>query len=269
MHQHGVFELAAYVLAFLFSAQSCRYPEQHAAAATLVGLTGAMGFLPCWLYSTHLWAGESSDKEAEFAALTGTLFALTLAPLALVHGSSLIGFFAVAAVYAACGFVMGPFFGGFYVGFRSFDAVTRCLVVSAVFIILFAALRITGALISTFAPFALGAQVLGNVGYFLALLLCCSEWRSRRVGLSYCASNGLMLASVTAAAFAGSVWALPSYTNTASTFFVLWVMEKELEAKWGPAGIAVLFANFVGLYIVAHHLHTHPEIITSIFDPLA
>jgi len=266
MHKLGVFELCAYALAFLLSAQSCRYPMQHASAAALVGLTGAMGFLPCWAYSTALWAKESRGREAEFMALTGALLALSLAPLALTHASSLIGFFAVAAVYAACGFVMGPFLGGFYVGFRSFDAVMRCLLVSASLIVTFAALSIIDSVGPCVAPFALGARLLGNVGYFLALLLCSSEWRSPSHGLGYGASNCLMLLSLVSATFLGSVFALPSYTNTAAAFFVLWIMEKELEARWGDAGIAVLFANFVALYFIAHHLHTHPEVITSIFE---
>ena len=266
MHKIGVFEVAAYALAFLFSAQSCRYPVQHAAAAALVGLTGSMGFLPCWTYSTALWATKSKGKEEEFMALTGSLLALALMPLAVVHASSLIGFFVVAAVYAACGFIMGPFFGGFYVGYRSLDALWRCLHLSAAFIGTFAALRITDALGARLAPFALGARVLGNIGYFLALLMLSSKWR--RNGKEYGITNALMLASLIAAAFVGSVFALPSYTNTASTFFVLWVMEKELEANWGSGAIAVLFVNFVALYFLAHHLHTHPESITSLFDPM-
>ena len=54
MHKLGMFELCAYVITFLLSAQSCRYPVQHAPAAALVGLTGALGFVPCWTYSTAL-----------------------------------------------------------------------------------------------------------------------------------------------------------------------------------------------------------------------
>ena len=46
------------------------------------------------------------DKQA-FAALSGSLMALALVPLALLHGSSLIGFAAVAAVYVALGFSFG------------------------------------------------------------------------------------------------------------------------------------------------------------------
>lgn len=140
MHNLGMFELCTYVITCLLSAQSCRYPVQHASAAALVGLTGALGFVPCWTYSTALWAKNSQGKEQEFMALTGMLLALSLAPLAVVHASSLIGFFAVAAMYVACGFVMGPFFELFYIGFRDFDAVMRCLLVSAAIVVTFAAL---------------------------------------------------------------------------------------------------------------------------------
>jgi len=268
MHKAGVFELLAYAVTFLLSVQSCRYPVQLTSAAILVALSGALGVVPCWAYSTALWAEKSSCKEEEFATLSSALLAFSLAPLALLHGSSLIGFFTVAAVYAACGFVMGPFLGGFYIGFRSLDAVWRCLLVSAALILTFVALRIGHMVGPRAAPFAMGAMTLGNVGYFLALLIVSSRWRSpHKNGLSYGMSNALMLLSIIAAALVGSVFAIPSCVNTASTFFVLWVMEKQLEAKWGPEAIVVVFCNFVMLYFLAHHLHTHPEIIASLFDP--
>jgi hypothetical protein len=291
MHKLGVFELCAYAVAFFLSAQSCRYPVQHGSAAALVGLTGALGFAPAWAYSTSLWAKTSPGKEQEFMALTGALLALSLAPLAIIHASSLVGFFAIASMYVACGFVVGPVFGGFYIGFRDSDAVMRCLLVSAGIVVTLAVLAakdfgidmhtssslrgtldprdavLTGSLL--LAPFALGARVLGNVGYFLALLLCSSKWRRNKAGLGYPASNGLMLLSLVAAAFVGSVFARPSYTNTSVVFFVLWVMQKEMDFKWGGASVAVLFVNFVALYFIAHFLNTHPSVITSIFDPSA
>ena len=73
-------------------------------------------------------------------ALTGALLALSLAPLAIIHASSLVGFFAIASMYVACGFVVGPVFGGFYIGFRDSDAVMRCLLVSAGIVVTLAVL---------------------------------------------------------------------------------------------------------------------------------
>mmetsp|Transcript_9342 Transcript_9342/g.19290 ORF Transcript_9342/g.19290 Transcript_9342/m.19290 type:complete len:83 (+) Transcript_9342:1-249(+) len=76
-----------------------------------------------------------------------------------------------------------------------------------------------------------------------------------------------MLASLLVALLVGSVFALPSMTNTACVFLVLWGMEKEFEINWGGLAIVALFANFVGMYFMALYLNTHPELITSLFDP--
>jgi len=76
-----------------------------------------------------------------------------------------------------------------------------------------------------------------------------------------------MIGSLVVALLVGSVYVMPSMTNTATTYMVLYLMEKELEIRWGPGfGVVVLFANFVGLYFIAHYLHTHPRHIVSLFD---
>merc|ERR1739848_29187 len=100
--------------------------------------------------------------------------------------------------------------------------------------------------------------------YFLALLILSSKWR--RGGMSYAARQAVMLVSLAGAGLCGHVWALPSMANTATTFLVLWLMEKELEVEWKSAAMPVLFANFGVLYFIAHYLHTHPEHAVSLFD---
>ena len=123
-------------------------------------------------------------------------------------------------------------------------------------------------------PFATGATVLGHVMYFLGLLILSSRWHTspKSSPVLYGASryhmlNAAMLASIALCVLLGSIFAIPAATNVALVFLVLWAMEKELEVQWGAAGIAVLFANFVALYFAAHHLHTHPRLVTSIFEP--
>ena len=56
--------------------------------------------------------------------------------------------------------------------------------------------------------------------------------------------------------------------NTAATFFVLWLMEKQIEIDWGAAWLVVVFANCVALFFLAHYLHTHPALIPSLVDPM-
>lgn len=264
LHRVGFLEFLAFMLALGFSVQGSRYPAGQADAAKMVALTGGLSFVPCWAYSTALHSTGGGNKNA-FFTLSCSLLAAVLVPLALIHSSSLIGFLAVFSVYGALGFVAFAACGGFVIGFDSEDSAHRCLVASVVLVAVFAAMRIIGVDPQVLQPFATGAMVLGNVMYFLALLINSSKWRCR--GSSYGARQALMGGSLLLAIFVGSVFAMPAMTNTAITFMVLWGMEKETEVKWSGFAIVVLFANFVALYFIAHYLNTHPELIMSMFDP--
>lgn len=267
-HRVGVFEVAAYALAFGLIAQASRYPQQQAGAAVFVALTGGLGLAPCWAYSTSLHTTPTPGKEEAFMSLSGGLLALALAPLALIHGSRLLGFATLCCVFVALGFVFGAFFGGFYIGFRNEDSTFRVQRTSAILVVLFSCMRIAGVSPWILQPFASAAMVLGNVLFFLSMLITTSAWCYKgSYRRSYVTANVSMVLCLLVASFVGHVFVLPAASNTASVFFVLYVMEKQLEVDWGPAGIAVLFANFVGAYFLAHHLHTHPEIVHSVFDP--
>jgi len=266
LHSWGVFEIAAYALAFGFSAQGCRYPDGQSQAAKMVALTGGLAFAPCWVYSTTLHTTSSGGKENEFFCLSCMLMTFTLVPLAILHDSRLIGFLAVLSTYGALGFVFLAFGSCFVIGFSSRNATHRCIVASVALVLGFTCLRLAGVDPACLRPFATGAMCLGNVMYFLAMLILSAGWRSGE-GFSYTARQALMTASLTAALLVGNVFAIPSMSNTASTFLVLWLMEKELEVQWGGAGIVVVFLNFVFLYYIAHYLNTHPEHIMSMFDP--
>jgi hypothetical protein len=196
--------------------------------------------------------------------LTYGLACAALVPMAVVHDSRLIGFLAVLALYGAMGFVFFAFGFGFAVGFDGRDATIRNLAASVVLILSFAVMRIFGVQLVLLRPFGTGVMVMGNVCYFLALLILCSPWRGKT---GYWAWQATMVASLVAATFVGLVFAVPSMSNTATTFMVLYAMEKQLEVNWGASGVAVVFLNFVALYFVAHYLHVHPEHVMSLFDP--
>mmetsp|Transcript_13071 Transcript_13071/g.35871 ORF Transcript_13071/g.35871 Transcript_13071/m.35871 type:complete len:228 (-) Transcript_13071:201-884(-) len=220
--------------------------------------------IPCWAYSTALHVKTRDGNQAQFFMLSNALIAATLAPLAIAHDSRLIGFVAVLAVYGAMGFLFQAFGFGFLVGFDSRDALYRCLASSVLLVVLFTSLRIFGLSPRFMRPFATGAMCLGNVMYFLAMLIISSNFRR---DANYKACNAIMLASLVLAVLVGSVFALPAMSNTACVFFVLWAMTKETEQKWGEFVIVVIFLNFVAMYYVAHYLNTHPELVTSMFNP--
>merc|ERR1712066_671254 len=185
--------------------------------------------------------------------------------MGITHDSRLAGFLAVLALYGALGFIFFSFGFGFVIGFDSKDAMVRSAGTSLVLVAGFSLARLAELDPTYIRPFATAAMVLGNVVYFLALLIYSARWRS--CAASYALRQCLMLVSLVVALFVGNVFSIPSMSNTATTFLVLWLMEKELEVEWGSGpGMVVLFLNFVGMYFLALYLHTHPEHVVSLFD---
>lgn len=263
MHDKGIIEAIAYLLSLVVAAQGLRYPSAQAEAGMMVGFTGGLFIIPCWGYSTALHVKTRGGDQNAFIMLSNALIAAVLVPLAIMHDSRLIGFGAVLAVYGALGFMFSAFGMGFVIGFDSKAGLHRCLAASVFLVVAFVALRVLGVNPAFLRPFATGAMCLGNVMYFLAMLILSSKFHRG----DYKVRNGLMLGSLLAALLVGSVYALPSMSNTACVFLVLWIMEKEFEVDWGGIGIVILFVNFVAMYFAAHYLHTHPELVTSMFDP--
>jgi len=262
LHEHGFIEALAYLSSVAMVAQGLRYPPAQAQAGMMVSLTGGLFLIPCWGYSTALHVKQPGGDLNKFVMLSNALVAGVLAPLAILHDSRLVGFLAVLALYGAMGFMFSAFGFGFLIGFDGKAGLQHCLASSVLLVGLFLALRVSGVSPAWLRPFGTGAMCLGNIMYFLAILILSSDRRC-----NYKRTNGLMLGSLLAAMFVGSVWALPSMSNTACVFFVLWVMTKQIEVKWGGCEVVVLFANFVVLYFMAHYLHTHPKLVTSMFDP--
>lgn len=75
LHKAGAFEVAAYVAAFLLTAQAYRYPASLSDAASVVGLTGGLALLPCWAYSTSLFAPVRSGTNRRLALAVGLVVA--------------------------------------------------------------------------------------------------------------------------------------------------------------------------------------------------
>jgi len=187
-----------------------------------------------------------------------------LVPLAVIHASRLVGFLAVLAIYGALGFVFLAFGMGFLIGFNGANALHRCVVASVILMVGLTALRVSGLDPSYVRPFALGGMCLGNIMYFLAVLILSSKWHGDRD--TYVLRQAAMLVSLIAAILLGSVYAIPAMTNTACTFLVLWLMEKELEVDWASCTVVVAFFNFVALFLASLWLHQHPQYILSMFD---
>jgi len=263
LHRSGALELAAYLMAMSFSVQGSRYP-MSSTAGMMVALTGALAVLPCWAYSTFLHTACSIEKT-KFMTLAYLVLAATTIPLAVIHASQLIGFLSVLAVYGALSFVFVAVDSGFLIGFDSKDCTHRCIAASVVLVACFLAMRVAGVNTFYLKPFALGGICLGNVLYFLALLILSSGLRVETG--TYIIRQLLMAFSLSVALLLGGVYAMPAMTSTASTFSLLWIMQKQLETHWERYCVFVLFVNFAALLCLSLWLHQHPKFFMAMFNP--
>ena len=111
-------------------------------------------------------------------------------------------------------------------------------------------------------------MTMGSTMFFLALLILCSKWHDGDTSSAvYVLWNVGMLAALALALALGWVGDLPAMRNTAAVFFVLWVIEKEAEVKWGRGAAVVLFVNFAALFCLALYLQSRPQLLLSLFDP--
>lgn len=263
LHEIGAWEFLAYFLAFLLSVQGSRYP-QGANAGIMVSLTGGLLFIPCWAYSTSLHMNKPGGDKDKFLMLSHFLVAGLMIPLALIHQSSLLGFLAVLAVYGGLGFIFLAFGWGFAIGFDSRDALNRCIVASVVLILAFTSFRVLGRNPTWVRPFVLGGMCLGNIMYFLAMLIATGGWRKSYE--EWIKMQVVMALSLFFALLVGFVYSIPAMANTACTFLVLWLMEKQLQIDFRGCGIVVVFLNCVCLFLGSLWLNHHPEFIISMFD---
>ena len=276
-HKHGVLEALLYVLIALLATQASRYPAGGlVTTGASLGLLSGLGFAPAWIYSTTLHAREEGKPE-HFVVLSSALLCLVLVPLAIAHASTLIGFFAVLALYGGLGFFFASFLPGcFVIGFIDRSATLQCLKASAALVGVFTAARVSGlGLASYVAPFAEGAVVLGNVVGCLALLILSTrvgwgwrkhvEWSAELA--AYLLWNALLLLVMLASLVVGTVYAITPARNTALTFLVLWAMTKPMEFDWGEWWIVIAFLGCAALVYLGVLLSHHTSFLVAVFSP--
>lgn len=126
-------------------------------------------------------------------------------------------------------------------------------------------------------PFAPACTVLGALTLYLALLIVSSRYyypyeahgRSTQPTkrLSYEFRNWVLVFCLLAGMLVGNLEGMPGLTNTATTFAVLWLMEKwcelHFECKWNTW--LLVLALSIAVYNCALYLHLRPEFVASLF----
>ena len=110
-------------------------------------------------------------------------------------------------------------------------------------------------------------QIFGALTYFLGLLIISSSFYDE-FALSYTQRQIIFIGSLLLILFFSSFFNLPSLTNTAYVFAVLYLMEKNVDffAKIKGGECLLVLSISIILWLCSLYLHKHSEIIISIFN---
>eukprot|EP00041_Stephanoeca_diplocostata_P008561 m.126682 g.126682 ORF g.126682 m.126682 type:complete len:643 (-) comp17384_c0_seq1:1484-3412(-) len=267
LHSWGAFEVVAYGVCFACICQGIRMKNLD--AGKFVALTGALGVLPGFAYSTTLHGRRiGTDKLTH---MVGVWLCCAWIPTALLFQSDLFGYLCVMAGYVALGFGVWAHPLCLVIGFDSSDSLQRCVPISALLSTALVFLRVSNTLDPVYLlPFTSAGTVMGNIVLLLGLLIL-STWsyfRREKSG-KFWFFNTLMILLLGGTQFAGLVLGLHGMANVATTFTALYILDK--YAEWhlyhckGNAWILLLLVS-VSVWQGSLCLHNNPAFVASLFN---
>jgi len=253
-----------------------------------VSFTGLVFLVPAFCYSSLTHAsklvkelGAQRETKDLVRVLASFWVALTAAPIAIHYQSVFLAYVTVFALYSALGFSVACCGLCYFVGFSDKHATVRVAVTSACSLTIYSCMRVLesyhfdlGGIDSEgntyhtewLAPFVSPLTVMGALTLYLALLILSSRWyESHTATLQY--RNMLMIAALVAGLFAGNTFGMQGLANTATTFLVMFIVEKYVEVhveKHWNVWVMVLLLS-LAMYKAALYLHLHPDFVASIF----
>lgn len=264
-----VHEPFSFVTVALWIIQGGRYSSQMGIYISLVGAVALTAV--SWRSLCRVKKLGIDGRETVWSILMiGTWM-----PLAIFYQSQLFGWMTVGALYSAIGF--SAFTTGlcFYIGFKDDNSLHRVSTTSLLILILTCALRIAvrSAILDAvmMQPFGGALSVLGAVTYLLARLIGSSRYTivhwTRGNDSDYLYAQFLMIISLVVLLVVGHLWAISSLANTASTFAVLYAMEKLGECThWGGNIVALCFLISCAMFGTGFFLLTHPQWLWSLLE---
>lgn len=223
--------------------------------APYVGLTG------CLLFGAAMMFTAKAHKSLNLGgALLSASMCVAWSIAALMYGSSMIGFIAVAALMSAFGFsiLVSPLC--YCIGFEDEAAVGKATAAAFAVLIAYVVVRMLGADPSILRVFETGALFLGSFVGYLGLLIASSRWyRSKNRG--YALFQVVTIVLGLAALLVGSMFQISELQRIGGTFFVLYLVEKlfeiPVESKTGYAFIGLTASGAVFAFCM--YVKSHPD----------
>ncbi len=184
---------------------------------------GSLLFAAALIFASQTW--KFVETPFNFA---GILFVVWGA-VALLYGSSVIGFMTIIALLSALGFSIAVEPLSYGIGFRDESAVGKATTAAFILLAVFVGMNIFRQQVPELRIFEFGALFLGSFVGYLGLIIASSRWYPNQ-------QNRVMMQAVTivagvAAIFIGLGFGIGVLAKIGGTFFVLWGIEKMMEIR--------------------------------------
>lgn len=223
--------------------------------APYVGLTGCLLFGAALLFT----AKAHQSLKLGGAGVSAILFVAWTAA-AVVYGSPMLGFIAVAALLSALGFsvIVSPLC--YCIGFKDNAALGKATSAAFVMLALAVGIRVAKARVPALATFEDGALFLGSFVGYLGLLIASSRWYDGK-DRNYVLFQVVTIVAGIAALFVGSVFGIGELQKIGGTFFVLYLTEKmiEIPAKSARGYAAVGLVASAVIFGFSMYVKSNPE----------
>jgi len=266
MHRWGVLEALAWLGCWFGLCQGVKIGAID--VGEMVSLTASALAAPALGYTTLL-RGKRTSPEV-LGTVVPLFFVVACFPWALHYQSQLYGYITTVAAYNALGFGVAHHRLCWCIGFNSEQAMHRVCASSLCLVSMFLSLKLSGAANNSLllTPFGSATSVFGTIMLFLSLLIISSKHYDYGESARWWYSNGLMLTLLVLLNAVGHTFGLVGMANTATTFGVLWTMEKygefHLENRWNGWVLLLMFS--VVAWRGSLYLHAHPDYIVSMFS---
>lgn len=266
MHRWGVLEALAWLGCWFGLCQGMKIGAVD--VGEMVSLTASALAAPALGYTTLLRGKRTSPEVV--GTVVPLFFVVACFPWALHYQSQLYGYVCVIAAFSALGFGVAHHRLCWCIGFNSEQAMHRVCASSLCLVSMFLTLKLSGAANNSLllTPFGSAISVFGVIMLFLSLLIISSQHYDYGKSARWWCSNGLTFSLLVLLNAIGHTFGIVGMANTATTFGVLWTMEKygEFHLEHGWNGWVLLLMCSMVAWRGSLYLHAHPDYIVSMFS---
>ena len=267
LYENGFFEIFAFYVSITLIADGMKVNKEY---GFFISLTGSGLYYYLILYHgfnkeiTYSW--NDSDYIKKYLIIKGILIMITFFSLSVYFNSKIFSFITIISFYYLLGFYTGCFGLCYAIGFKDDNSMIKIITTSFLLLLIYILIRGLNFSNKIIELYRSPIQIFGTLTYFLGILIISSIFYDS-FELSYALRQIIFVVSNLVVLFFGNFYNLPSMTNTAYVFGVLYLMEKNVDLFMKIKGNVwvLVFILSSALWAISLYLHKNSKIVISIF----